>query len=154
MRWGIPRSTAALHGLLYLSKEAITPEEMSQALHMARSNISTSLKELEAFRLIYRESRPGDRRSFYTAETDPWEIARRILDERRRREMQGAALAVNDCLEAARAEGDAHTAQRMEAMKELLDAAETFALAAQQYNAGVFRRALMMGGKLLKWVVK
>lgn len=149
VRWGIPRSTAALHGLLYISKEPITPEEMSRVLKMARSNVSTSLKELEDFRLIYRESHPGDRRSFYTAETDPWEIARRILEERRRREMNGAALAVAECLQAAQDEGDMHTAHRMEAMQELLDAAEAFAQASQKYSTGTFKRAVKMGSKLL-----
>ena len=152
-RWGIPRSTAALHGLLYLSPKPLTPEEICSLLQMARSNVSTSLRELEDYGLVYRESRPGDRRSYFTAETDVWEIARRILEERRRRETQGAALAVAECLEAARAEGDAHTARRMEEMKELLDAAEAFAQAAQQYNTGVFKRAVKMGSKLLKWVV-
>ena len=152
-RWGIARSTAMLHGLLYISPGALTAEEMCEALQLARSNVSTSLRELEEFRLVYRESRPGDRRSFYTAETDVWEIARRILEERRRRETQGASLAVAECLEAARAEGDEHTARRMENMKELLDAAEAFAQAAQQYNTSVFKRAVKMGSKLLKWVV-
>ena len=151
-RWGIPRSTAMMHGLLYLAPEPLTPEEIATLLHVARSNVSTSLRELEDYRLIYRESRPGDRRSFYTAETDVWEIARRILEERRRRETEGAVVAVAECLQAARAEGDAHTTQRMEAMQELLDSADSFARAAQQYNTSVFRRAIKMGSKLLHWV--
>lgn len=151
-RWGIPRSTAMLHGLLYLAPEALTPEEMSDLLHIARSNVSTSLRELEEYRLIYRESRPGDRRSFFTAETDVWEIARRILEERRRRETAGAIEAVTDCLQAARREKDTHTARRMEAMQELLEAADSFARAAEQYKTGVFKRAIQMGSKLLRWV--
>ena len=151
-RWGIPRSTAALHGLLYLSPEPLTPEEISRLLKMARSNVSTSLRELEEYRLIYRETRLGDRRSFFTAETDVWEIARRILEERRRRETGGAVQAVAECLAAAQKEGDTHTINRMQAMQELLDAAESFAHAAQQYHTGVFRRAILMGSKLLKFI--
>ena len=153
-RWGIPRSTAMLHGLLYLAAEALTAEEISCLLGIARSNVSTSLRELEDFRLVYRESRAGDRRSYYTAETDVWEIARRILEERRRRETGGAVAAVTECLQAARAEGDTHTARRMEAMQELLDAADTFAQAAQQYKTSIFKRAIKMGSKLLSWVAK
>ena len=153
-RWGIPRSTAALHGLLYISKDPLSPEQISTTLQMARSNVSTSLRELEEYRLVYRESRPGDRRSYFTAETDPWEIARRILEERRRREMNGAILAVSECLNEARAEGDTHTCHRMEAMQELLEAAESFAQAAQQYPTGVFKRAIKMGSKLLSWITR
>ena len=72
-RWGIPRSTAMLHGLLYVAQEPLTAEEMCELLKLARSNVSTSLKELEGYNLVYRESRPGERRSFYRAETDVWE---------------------------------------------------------------------------------
>ena len=151
-RWGIPRSTAALHGLLYLSPKPLTPEEICSLLQMARSNVSTSLRELEDYGLVYRESRPGDRRSYFTAETDVWEIARRILEERRRRETGGAVQAVAECLAAAQAEGDTHTTLRMQSMQELLNAAEAFAKAARQQPTGVFRRAILMGSKLLKWV--
>ena len=153
-RWGIPRSAAMLHGLLYIATEPLTPEEICELLHIARSNVSTGLRELEDFRLVYRESHPGDRRCFFTAETDVWEIARRILEERRRRETSGAVAAVEECLQAARAEGDAHTTQRMEAMQELLQAADAFALAAQQYNTSVFRRAIKAGSKLLSWIAR
>jgi len=153
-RWGIPRSTAMLHGLLYLSKEPLTAEEICETLRLARSNVSTSLRELEDFRLVYRESRPGDRRSFYTAEADVWEIARRILEERRRRETSGAVPAVEECLSAARKEGDDWTAQRMEAMQELLQAADAFAAAAQKYPTGLFRRVVCMGGKVLALLAK
>lgn len=153
-RWGIPRSTAMLHGLLYICNRALTPEEICETLGLARSNVSTSLRELEDFRLVYRQSIPGDRRNYFTAETDVWEIARRILEERRRRETEGAVSAVAECLQAARAEGDTVLTQRMEAMQELLSAADTFAAAAQNYNTSVFRRAAQMGSKLLALLAK
>lgn len=153
-RWGIPRSTAMLHGLLYICNRALTPEEICETLGLARSNVSTSLRELEDFRLVYRQSIPGDRRNYFTAETDVWEIARRILEERRRRETEGAVSAVAECLQAARAEGDTVLTQRMEAMQELLSAADTFAAAAQSYNTSVFRRAAQMGSKLLALLAK
>lgn len=153
-RWGIPRSTAMLHGLLYICNKPISPEEICETLGLARSNVSTSLRELEDFRLVYRESVPGERRQYFTAETDVWEIARRILEERRRRETEGAVLAVAECLSAARAEGDTLLAQRMEAMQELLSAADTFAGAAQSYPTSVFRRAAKLGSKLLALLAK
>ncbi len=153
-RWGIPRSTAMLHGLLYICDKALSPEEICETLGLARSNVSTSLRELEDFRLIYRHSVPGERRQYFTAETDVWEIARRILEERRRRETEGAVLAVAECLSAARAEGDTILTQRMEAMQELLSAADTFAAAAQSYPTSLFRRAATMGSKLLGLIAK
>ena len=153
-RWGIPRSTAMLHGLLYICDRALTPEEICETLGLARSNVSTSLRELEDFRLVYRESIPGDRRNYFSAETDVWEIARRILEERRRRETEGAVAAVEECLRAAKAEGDKVLTQRMEAMQQLLSAADTVAAAAQSYPTSVFRRAALMGSKLLALLAK
>lgn len=153
-RWGIPRSTAMLHGLLYLAESPLTAEEMCELLTLARSNVSTSLKELESYNLIYRESRPGDRRSFYRAECDVWEMARRILEERRRRETAGAVLAVQECMAAAQAAGDTHTAERMRAMGELLQTAENLAMTAQRYPTSVFRRAALMGSKVLGFISK
>lgn len=153
-RWGIPRSTAMLHGLLYICNKPISPEEICETLGLARSNVSTSLRELEDFRLVYRESVPGERRQYFTAETDVWEIARRILEERRRRETEGAVHAVAECLSAARSEGDTLLAQRMEAMQDLLSAADTFAGAAQSYPTSVFRRAAKLGSKLLALLAK
>ena len=153
-RWGIPRSTAMLHGLLYVAQSPLTAEEMCELLQLARSNVSTSLKELEGYNLIYRESRAGDRRSFYRAESDVWEMARRILEERRRRETAGAVQDVEECLAAARSEGDTHTLARTEAMQELLQTAESVASAAQRYNTSVFRRAALMGSKVLALISK
>ena len=117
-RWGIARSTAMVHGYLYLCREAVNAEDICSALELARSNVSTSLKELEQFRLVERESKSGDRRTFYVAVSDVWEMARRILEERRRRETEGAVAAVNECLRAAKEEGDSFTVTRMEAMQE------------------------------------
>lgn len=153
-RWGIPRSTAMLHGLLYICGKPMSPEELCETLTLARSNVSTSLRELEDFRLVYRESVPGERKQYFRAETDVWEIARRILEERRRRETEGAVSAVTECLRAAREEGDELLTRRMETMQELLAAADTFAAAAQSYPTAVFRRAATMGSKLLALLAK
>ena len=153
-RWGISRSTAMVHGYLYLCRVPVNAEDICAALELARSNVSTSLKELEQFRLIERESVPGDRRTFYTAVADVWEMARRILEERRRRETEGAVAAVNDCLRCAREEGDEFTVTRMEAMQELLNTAENVADAARRYPTSIFRKAALMGGKLLGLIAK
>ena len=80
-RWGIGRGTALLHGLLYVAGKGLTAEEMSEALGIARSNTSVGLRELEEYGLVSKESRLGERKTYYTAEGDVWEIARRILEE-------------------------------------------------------------------------
>lgn len=75
---------------------------MCEALSMARSNVSTALKELEGWELVFRESRMGDRKSYYRVQADVWEMARAIMKERKKREAEGALRTVGECLEKAR----------------------------------------------------
>ena len=69
-RWGVSRSVAAVHAFLYLSEEALSADDLCEALSMARSNVSTALKELEGWELVFRESRMGDRKSYYRVQAD------------------------------------------------------------------------------------
>ena len=106
--WGVNRSVAQIHALLFVSTEPITAEEIAERLGIARSNVSTSLKELLSWRLIERVPVLGDRRDHFTAETDPWEMASRIAETRRDREIDPAALALEACLAEAEQRGDAN----------------------------------------------
>jgi len=103
-QWGVNRSVAQIHALLYLSEAPLTAEEISERLGMARSNVSNSLKELLAWKLIRRVPMLGDRRDHYEAETDLMEMVTRIAQGRKEREIDPAAAALRACL--AEAEGD------------------------------------------------
>src|SRR3989442_12690706 len=85
-RWGVNRTVAQVHALLYLSPEPLNAEEISKALSVARSNVSTSLRELESWGIIKAVHRLGDRRGHYEAIKDDWGMARGISDERQRGE--------------------------------------------------------------------
>lgn len=104
-RWGMNRSVAQVHALLYLADRPLTAEDIAARLAMARSNVSTSIRELLAWNLVRRVPQLGDRRDFYVAETDLWEIVQRIAAGRKARELDPAAAALRGCLTAA--EGDA-----------------------------------------------
>lgn len=95
-RWGVSRSVAAVHAFLYLSEEALSADDLCEALSMARSNVSTALKELEGWELVFRESRMGDRKSYYRVQADVWEMARAIMKERKKREAEGALRTVGE----------------------------------------------------------
>jgi len=97
-QWGVNRSVSQIHALLYLSEKPLTAEEISDALGMARSNVSNSLKELMAWNLIRRVPVMGDRRDQFEAETDVWEIARRIAAGRKEREIDPALAALKACV--------------------------------------------------------
>lgn len=86
-RWGVNRSVSQIHALLYLSPAPMTAEEISETLGIARSNVSTSLKELQSWQLIRVEQKLGDRRDHFTAEKDLWTMLLTIVSERKRREI-------------------------------------------------------------------
>ena len=104
-QWGVNRSVAQIQALLYLSEAPLTAEQIADTLSLARSNVSNSLKELLAWKLIRRVPVMGDRRDHYEAETDLWEMVTRIAQGRKERELDPAAAALRACL--AQAKGDA-----------------------------------------------
>jgi DNA-binding transcriptional regulator GbsR (MarR family) len=97
-QWGVNRSVSQLHALLYLSERPLTAEEIAAALGLARSNVSTSIRELMAWNLIRRVPVKGDRREHFEAETDPFEIAMRIAAVRKEREIDPAVAALKACM--------------------------------------------------------
>jgi DNA-binding transcriptional regulator GbsR (MarR family) len=103
-KWGVNRSVAQIHALLYLSERPLTAEEIADRLGLARSNVSNSIKELQAWNLIRRVPIKGDRRDHFEAETDAWEIFARIAMGRKEREIDPAIAALRTC--AAEADGD------------------------------------------------
>ena len=103
-QWGVNRSVSQIHALLYLSDRPLTAEDIADTLGMARSNVSNSLKELLGWNLIRRVPVLGDRRDQFEAETDIWEIARRIAAGRKGREIDPALAALKNCV--AEATGD------------------------------------------------
>jgi DNA-binding transcriptional regulator GbsR (MarR family) len=103
-QWGVNRSVSQIQALLYLSERPQTAEDIAEALGMARSNVSNSLKELLQWELIRRVPILGDRRDHYEAETDIWELLLRIAAARKEREVDPALVALRNCL--AQAKGD------------------------------------------------
>jgi len=77
-RWGVNRSVSQIHALLYASKQPLAAEDIADALGIARSNVSNSLRELQTWNLIRPVPVLGDRRTFYQAETDLWTLVSRI----------------------------------------------------------------------------
>jgi DNA-binding transcriptional regulator GbsR (MarR family) len=103
-RWGVNRSVSQVHALLYVAERPLTAEEIADLLTMARSNVSTSLRELMSWQLVRRVPMLGDRRDHFEAETDLWTMVTRIAAGRKARELDPAAAALRDCLVEARAD--------------------------------------------------
>lgn len=85
--WGVNRSVAQVHALLYLSDRPLPADDIVDDLTLARSNVSTALKELQGYGIVRRVHVEGDRRDHFTAETDLWDMLMRIAAERKKREI-------------------------------------------------------------------
>jgi len=97
-RWGINRTVAQIHALLFLSSEPLTAEDIADALSVARSNVSTSLRELQAWGLVRVVHILGDRRDHFQALRDVWEMFQLILDGRKRREVDPTLAVLRECV--------------------------------------------------------
>src|SRR5215471_7620754 len=79
-RWGINRTVAQIHALLYISAKSLNAEDIAETLNVARSNVSTSLKELQTWRIVRLVHIMGDKRDHFETMKDVWEMFRIVLD--------------------------------------------------------------------------
>ena len=121
-RWGINRTVGQIYALLFISQRALNADEIAETLEFSRSNVSMGLKELQSWRLVRLKHQSGDRREYFEAPQDVWEIFRVLAEERRRREVEPTLSMLRMALlEQPGSEGEAHAQQRMREMYELID---------------------------------
>lgn len=100
-RWGVNRTMAQIHALLFLSETALTAETIAEVLHVARSNVSTSIRELQGWGLVKMVHIEGDRRDHFEAHHDVRDIFRVVIEERKKRELDPTLAVLRDCVNAA-----------------------------------------------------
>jgi len=122
-RWGVNRSVSQIHALLYASKQPLAAEDIADALGIARSNVSNSLRELQSWNIIRSVPILGDRRTFYSAETDLWVLVTRIAAGRKARELDPAAAALRECVEMSRDDKSVDPVVQLR-LREMLDFVE------------------------------
>ena len=151
-RWGVNRTVAQVHALLYLSPEPLNAEEISKALSVARSNVSTSLRELESWGIIKAVHRLGDRREHYECMKDVWEMARVIADERKRREIDPTLAMLRECVEELdeAKPGDPALRERVLDMLTFVEALTSLYEEMHRLPTGAVRNLLKMRGKIRK----
>lgn len=123
-RWGINRTIAQIHALLYISPEPLTAEEISDTLGIARSTVSTGLHELQGWGVVKVIHLLGDRRDFFEVIGDVWEMFRVVLAERKRRELDPALTVLQETVATLEEKNTCDQAVQ-EKMEEMLDVFET-----------------------------
>ena len=122
-RWGVNRTVAQVHALLYLSPEPMTAEDIAETLSVARSNVSTSLKELQNWNLVQVDSRIGERRDFFHTSADVWTLFLTIVEQRVEREIIPTLTMLRRCAVEAEAERSTQPviASRIAAMQAFME---------------------------------
>lgn len=122
-RWGVNRTVAQIHALLYLSEQPLHAESIVDALGVARSNVSNSLKELQNWGLIKMTHVLGDRRDHFETLKDCWQMLKIITEQRKKREIDPTREALHQCLSEAGGEAriPEHSLKQMQQMTEFLD---------------------------------
>jgi len=126
--WGISRTMAEVHALLYISGEALCTDDVMERLEISRGNASMSLRALVDWGIIGRAHKRGDRKEYFVAEQDVWTIFRAIVRERRKREVDPLLASLHDVRdELAHQPGDEGTvvSERLDAMIAFLDLVAT-----------------------------
>src|SRR6201997_415811 len=121
-KWGINRTVAQVHALLFLSPAPIPADVIAETLSVARSNVSTSLRELQGWGIVRVVHVLGDRRDHFETFKDVWEIFRTVAEERKRREIDPTLRVLNECVQEVKStpQSDVYTRERLESMLDFL----------------------------------
>jgi len=155
-RWGINRTVAQIHALLYLSPRPLHAEEIAETLSVARSNVSTSLRELQSWGIVKAVHVLGDRRAHFVSMKDVWEMFRMILEERKKREVDPTLEILRESLAALGKSGgeEAYTRERLLAMQEFFETAQAAYEELRALPPGAVRSLVRMRGRLRRLLGK
>jgi DNA-binding transcriptional regulator GbsR (MarR family) len=150
--WGVNRTVAQIHALLYIAPRPLAAEEIAATLSIARSNVSTSLRELQGWGIVRVAHVLGDRRDYFESMRDVWEMFRIILEERKRREVDPTLSVLRECvatIETARP-ADPQAKQRLGDLLEFMEVMEGAYREFRTLSITDLRRFLKLRGGMRK----
>ncbi len=148
-RWGINRTVGQIYALIFVSPAPLNADEIAERLEFSRSNVSMGLKELQAWRLVKLRHQPGDRREYFEAPSDAWEIFRTLAEERRRREIEPTlSMLRNALLEEPASEEDRVALERMRGMHDLIELTTSWFDDVQRMDQATLAKLMKMGAKV------
>ena len=150
-KWGINRTVGQMYALIFISQRPLNADEIGEMLSFSRSNVSMGLKELQGWRLVQLRHQPGDRREYFEAPADVWELFRVLAEERRRREIEPTlSMLRNALLEKPGTDEERHAQERMRQMHELIDRLMTWFDDVQKLAPETAMQLMGMGATVAK----
>lgn len=152
-RWGVNRTVAQIHALLYLSGKPLPADEIAETLAVARSNVSNSIRELQAWNLVKMVHVLGDRRDHFEASTDIWELTRTIVRERKEREIAPTIDVLKDLLDSPELMVDGlERAARIKEMLVMLESLSAWSDEMLRLDTETLTKVLKLGAKIQKLI--
>jgi DNA-binding transcriptional regulator GbsR (MarR family) len=152
-RWGVSRTVAQIHALLFLAPEPLNAEQIAQCLSLARSTVSTSLRELQSWGVVRRVHVLGDRRDHFEVVDDVWEMFRQIVAERKKREVDPTLEILRESERRSLENGtQPEVAHRLQALLEFFEAIDAFYEQASHLSTQTIRDLIGTGQSLQRWL--
>ncbi|MEO7391995.1 MAG: MarR family transcriptional regulator [Ramlibacter sp.] len=152
-RWGVNRTVAQIHALLYLTGKPVPADEIAETLSVARSNVSNSMKELQAWNLVKMVHVLGDRRDHFETSTDIWELTRTIIRERKEREIAPTIDLLKELLNSPELMVDGiDRASRIKEMQTMLESLSAWSDEMLRLDTETLTRVLKLGAKIQKLI--
>jgi DNA-binding transcriptional regulator GbsR (MarR family) len=148
----VNRTVAQVHALLYLSAEPLTAEDIAETLSVARSNVSTSLRELQNWKLVHTTHQMGDRRDFFVTSHDVWQLFLTVVQQRVEREIEPTITALCRLASEARAEKQPLVTARIASMHAFLEEMHGWYQQMTKLPSGTLRRLISLGAGVTKWL--
>ena len=151
-RWGVNRTVAQVHALLYLSPEPLHAEDIMAALDVARSNVSTSLKELQSWGIVKLVHVVGDKRDHFESMKDVWEMFRIVLDERKKRELDPTMRLLHECIVEADKDNatDEYTEERLRELYKFFGTTTAWYAQVRRWPTASIVKFVRRGDKMMK----
>ncbi len=155
-RWGTNRTVAQIQALLYLSPKPLRADEIVESLSVARSNVSTSIRELQSYGLVRMIHILGDRRDYFESLHDVWELFRVIIEQRKQRELNPTLTMLRGCATEveAEAETDPVTKQRIKNMLEFIESTSNWYDQISDIPTPTLTKLMALGKRITKLVKK
>lgn len=150
-RWGINRTVAQIYALLVVTEEPLYADQIAAALKISRGNVSMGIKELQSWQLVKVQHIPGDRKDYYSALGDVWDMARAVFKERRKREVDPTLTVLRDLLlDAPTNDQDEYAQTRIEEIHHLIEMFSHWSDELQDMQPENLRTLMKMGSGVSK----
>ena len=151
-RWGVNRTVAQIHALLYLSPTPLNADDIVDTLDVARSNVSNSIKELQGWGIVKLVHVDGDKRDHFESMKDVWEMFRVVLDERKKRECDPTMRLLQECIAEAEKDKatDEYTEERLRALHDFFATTTEWYAQVRRWPTATIVKVVKRGDKVLK----